>query len=277
VDQSLDCLRGAAACARLQHPAQQDERDDRRRHLVVDAGGVAHHSFVHGVHDGAGRNRDDYRVGERHAGTDRDQRVHVGVAVADGGPRAAVELGSRVEDHRQGQGELHPVHPRELQVSHADDHDRQGENDGDEKLAAGGSVLGAVRLFLCVGHRLFVPGVRLVQHVVAHVADRPDQAVEVHRRRIEDDGGPAGGEVDVGLAHAAGVFERHLDRSGAGGASHARHRQRHLLGAIHRRFHHGSFCHFFPRSYQLAISWDRLSWTHPLDLATSRLRDFATS
>ena len=79
--------------------AEQDQRDDQDDRFVVDVG------------LGAARRRGRLarwwrsRVDERRAGADRDQRVHVGVAVSKAGPRAGVEVPAGPRHDHEGDSE----------------------------------------------------------------------------------------------------------------------------------------------------------------------------
>ncbi len=123
-DQPPDRVRRPPAGAGLEQAAEQHQGDDGGRDLEVDRRRrrVGQHTR---------RDRHDGRVGEADAGTDRDQRVHVGGAVAEALPGAAVELRTGVGDDRKGQQQLQQVAALEVEVSHADDHDRHGQRDGD--------------------------------------------------------------------------------------------------------------------------------------------------
>ena len=77
--------RGLPLGARLHRVAEQHQRDDQDDGFVVDVGSAA--ALLKRVR----RERGGQRIEERRAGADRDQRVHVGVAVPEGRPGPHVE------------------------------------------------------------------------------------------------------------------------------------------------------------------------------------------
>ena len=88
---------GASSGARLEQPAQQDQRDDRAHRLVVHVRRQAG-----GGEDIRGKGRDE-RIEVRGARANPDQRVHVGGAVLEAAPRSFVELLPRPRHDRQGE------------------------------------------------------------------------------------------------------------------------------------------------------------------------------
>jgi len=143
--------------------------------------------------------RDD-GVDEGRAGADGDERVHVGGAVAQGGPRAAVEGRAAVADDGRGERQLQPVHPPDVEernraVRHGDDEHGQAERGGHGAAAQQVAPLGAARLLLAVEPRALV-GARHLAHAVAQFLDPLLQSAGVggrlqeldadaHRRQVE--------------------------------------------------------------------------------------------
>ena len=93
--------------ARLEHPPEQDQRDDDAGGLEVDRHrrspampAMSASSLVANQRGASGRR---HRVEVAAPVPDGDQRVHVRRAVAEGRPRAAVELRAAVKHHRRRQ------------------------------------------------------------------------------------------------------------------------------------------------------------------------------
>ena len=103
----------------------------------------------HAGHAGVGEEQGPQRPQVCRAHADRDEGVHRGGAVAQVGPRRAVERQGAPDDDGGGQGEGQPLPVVELQRrDHRHQQHRHGQHRGDdEALAPGGGllVLGALR------------------------------------------------------------------------------------------------------------------------------------
>ncbi len=170
-----------AADVRLARPGlevapEQDEREDHADGLVVH---VPHRSR-RDRREGRRKEGRGQREPERGRRADRDERVHVGGAVAQGpdGPRKKRRSGPEVD--RQREGEQHPVAARKHDVGHRDDGRRNRQGGGDERAPQDVPRLGA-------GARLLVVRAR-VERGARVVAARPD-------------GGDQPGDVQVRAAH----------------------------------------------------------------------------
>ena len=80
---------------RFHRVAQQHQRDDQDDRFVVDVGSRTL------LLQRRRRDRGRERVQERRAGPDRDQRVHVGIAMPECGPGPGVEGGARPQHHER--------------------------------------------------------------------------------------------------------------------------------------------------------------------------------
>ena len=108
-DELADGLAGAGLRARLEQAAEEDEREDDADRLVVDLAEV--------LREGIGRDGHDQAVGERRDRAERDQRVHVGRAVAQGEPAGAMDRPARVDHHRRDERQLEPAVEQEVRAS----------------------------------------------------------------------------------------------------------------------------------------------------------------
>ena len=97
-DEPLDRFRGAALRPRLQVPAEQDKGDDDRGRLVIDV--------LRAWRENAGGERRDHRIPPGGAGTERDERIHVGCAAEQGRHAFAEKAQARPEQHDGGEREL---------------------------------------------------------------------------------------------------------------------------------------------------------------------------
>jgi hypothetical protein len=168
------------------------------------------------------------RVREGRAGAQRDERVHVCVTVPQRGPRAAVETAPRNEEHRHGQGELHPVHARKLRVRHAEHDQRRTAGHGHDEEALECGVLALLDCVLRMVdvrlrcERLPRPG---LDDLVADVPHRIGDARQLHERGIEPHAGASGRVVHRRRIHPGQPGQRALDDPCAGGARHPCHGQ----------------------------------------------------
>ncbi len=172
---------------------------------------------------------DAIEVGHRRA--ERHQHVHIGTAVAQALVRAGVIVPADVELHRRGQEEEQPIDPQRIgpraqqpQVAaHAQQEQRQGEDDADEQ-----SLLLVIDLRFARGRfgvgRVGVVGCRR-NHVITRLAHSGHQVGPRRRAGGIAHRGPLAGVVDRGLDHAVDLVERPLNGVGAVGASHAQQRQ----------------------------------------------------
>ena len=124
----------------FEHPAEEDEDDDDRRGVEIDLGldpGPAEEP-------GQDRRRDAEEVGGRRP--HGDERVHVGRAVPEGAPGAAVEAQPEDELDRRRQGPeneevlqegRHPGEP----VPHAAEEDEEGQEASPDDIPPEGPVL----------------------------------------------------------------------------------------------------------------------------------------
>ena len=146
--EAADRLRGPALGARLEQPAEQDQRDDRRDRLVVHVGGKA------GAREHARDGRRDDRVQECGARAQTDQRVHVGGAVFEPAPGPLVELLARPEHDREGEQaepHLHPVEGDRVPLARhpVAQREREGHQQPPQQVVL---LEGAVRARRPVGH-----------------------------------------------------------------------------------------------------------------------------
>ena len=145
-DEPADRAGRPALGARLQPAPEQDEPDDDRRAVEVGDGLEA------GVDDDRGREGQHDAVRPGGARADRDERVHVGRAVAGGPPGRAVEptAGPDLDERRRDEREpVALLHRGELGRGGHEDHDREGDGDRDDRLdeqdarlAGAGDVVG---------------------------------------------------------------------------------------------------------------------------------------
>ena len=226
-DERADGQAGLPLGARLQHAAEEDERDDEGGRVEVHRRAQA----VMGEEAGEEHAGGAVDVGRRRA--HGDERVHVRGGVAGGRPGAAVELGADPELHRRGQRPQEPAVVHEAgqegkPVAHAAQEDDHREGGADDDLGLEAAVLGAARRRLRVHRRLRVRlgcaavgrGGRLGYVVARLPHGRRQRRVRSLAGQVVD-GRPLGGQVHVGAHHAGHGPERLLDAQRAGGASHA--------------------------------------------------------
>ena len=118
--------------AMLEPPTEQDEPDDDRRRVEVGL------RVQPGLVDDVGEERHEDAVQPGRARADRHERVHVGGAMPGGPPRCAVEAAPRPDLDDRGRHEREPVDGlhRDAGLRHEHrDHDREGDRDGDDRLA----------------------------------------------------------------------------------------------------------------------------------------------
>ncbi len=92
--------------------------------------------------------RRDERVSERGSGSERDECVHVRIAMPDCHPGAAIKLRTAIGHDRQRQGQLDNVHSGKFQMRHGNRQQWHGEGDGDGQLPSKVTVFSFVRFFL---------------------------------------------------------------------------------------------------------------------------------
>jgi hypothetical protein len=173
-----------------------------------------------GVRDSRRGRRSRRPRGAEPPSSDRDERVHVGVAALQRAPRAREERRARPRVDGQGQSEEHPLARREGDVRHREDDDRQGERAGDEGAAQRVALLGPG---LTAGGRP-VHGRR---GAVPAVANRADEAVAV--QPAARDVGAARAQVDRRRGDAGHRREGAFDRRHARRAVHPLEVERHPL------------------------------------------------
>ncbi len=121
--------------ARLHGIAQQDQRDDQNDGLVVDV------RLCAALFEEPRREGGDCRVDEGGTGPHRNQRVHVGGAVAQAGPGARVEPAASPEHDEQAHGEqgisehvrVDRIEPRERGTQRRINHSHRP---GDQRICA---------------------------------------------------------------------------------------------------------------------------------------------
>ena len=99
-EQPSDRFAGAGLSSDLDQPTEEDQREDEPDVLEVH---TAHVDRGEG-----GCDRDHQAVGERRAGPQRDERIHVCVAMDQGEPAGAVNRPAGVEEHRSDHREREP-------------------------------------------------------------------------------------------------------------------------------------------------------------------------
>ena len=147
----MDGPRGATFGARLQKPAQQDQRDDDRRRLVIDV--------YRARRQGLRRKGGDQRIAVGGGSADRDQTVHVRDQAPQGGETLCIETATAASQHQSCQHELHPpaglhsdgahdqvMHRNEQMRAHFQRKDGQGQHGGQRQIALqSGLLLGLAR------------------------------------------------------------------------------------------------------------------------------------
>ena len=246
-DELADRLAGAGLGARLEQSAEEDQRQDHADGLVVD--------LLELLGDGIGRDRDEEAVAERRAGAERDERVHVGAAVAEDEPAGAVDRPSRVEHDGRDEGELHPRIQEELRdpgrVEELRGHDREehrrGQEGSDDDATGEVTDLGAPsdRLRVLARRRA---GFAAFLDAVPGGLDRDAHLIDPYLRGIEVDGYALRAGVGLDAVDAGQPVDQRLDVRDARGACQTigPKRELHPIGAAHlpgRSHTHGS-CHF---------------------------------
>ena len=125
-EQCTDGASRGGPCAQLQHLAEQDERNDDARSLIIDWNHIA--MRAESGREEAGGDCSDQTVEERCPHADRDQREHIIVAALQRGPSAFEKRPSGPQHDRRGEGELHPggpTHGHEVQPHHLATHGKQ--------------------------------------------------------------------------------------------------------------------------------------------------------
>ncbi len=164
---------------------------------------------------------------QRDPGPQGDQRVHVGVFVAHGRPRAAIGWPADPEEHRQGQHDHPQVVDGGIRPDDAEEHfSEHPEDDGDGEAPGHGHAeagIGHLALFL-VDLFARIPGFKL-QNLIAGVGDGFFEVGQRSRAGDIGHGGSLGSQVDRGLEHAGHFVERFFDMSHARGTGHPSDRQ----------------------------------------------------
>ena len=209
--------------ARLQHAAQQNQRDDDGGCLEIDVAGrlgqpLRREGGHHGIAPGG-------------AGAQRHQRVHLGRAPPQGHEALAEEVPARPGQHQRGQRELqqpavlpadigqHPVVHGGNQVrAHLQHEDGQGQGQRDAEGLLQAAGLGVAGLGLAFG--VIVLGGDGAG-LVADLADGVHQRLGVGGGRVEGDPRALGGQIHLGLGHARHAGQGLLDALDAGRAGHA--------------------------------------------------------
>jgi hypothetical protein len=161
-----------------------------------------------------------YRLSPK--GAERDQKVHVAGAGAEGLPAGSVEARAEPELDRAREQQLRPPWKRGVQSERAQQHgqnERQRQDGSDDDVAAFAAC------------RLRAPGVLLVgeagycgfpnSRAIARAFDRLDQRA-CRSPSFSFDPCRFGGEVDLGPGHPGKAFQRLLDAGNARRAGHSR-------------------------------------------------------
>jgi DNA-binding FrmR family transcriptional regulator len=209
-DQLADRLAGAGLGAGLEQTAEQDQGEDHPHGFEVDLAKV--------LGKQARGDRHEEAVGERDAGADGDQRVHVCRAVAKGQPPGAMDGPARVEHHGGDQDELEPAlehdlgHPRRLEelARHRGEQHGRGEDRADSdapgevpdlRPSGGGlSVLGLLQTRL-----------RPLLHSIASSSDRLLHVPDLDLRGIERHADALGAEVDLDIIDPGHPVQERFD------------------------------------------------------------------
>ena len=151
-EQTTDRVGRVRASARLEISADENERDDRRRGLVVQV----LLRLETGVREDLGHERRDDRDPVRGRGADDDERVHVRLPVPRRTPGVHIEGRRGPELHRRGERE-HQVgapgrvlEPADHEIGHRDDHRERREHGRDDETATKRHELRASRGALAV-------------------------------------------------------------------------------------------------------------------------------
>ena len=221
--QPLDRLGRAPLGPRLQHPAQQDQRDNDRGGLVIDmnrAGGQQR-----------GRKRRHQRIGIGRQRAHRDQRMHIGRHPQQRRNAMAIETPPRKDQHQRGQrglkipAVLHAdgavdqlMHARDQMRPHFHHEDRQGEHQCQQEIAFQFQRLCLAAVLRLVARR----SATIFARLIARPGHRRDQILD---RRASPHLRPPGGQIDGGRRNAGRRQQRPLDPAHAGGAAHSLDRQ----------------------------------------------------
>ena len=227
LEEAAHGTRGLTLGAGLEPSSEQDEADDQRGRVEVRL--VAEP----GRHHRLRQEGDDDRVGVRGKRADRDEGVHVRLAVAGASRRGDEEASPEDElDDRGGDQEpavdvghrprraAGPEHDRH---HHASDDQRCGRLEEELATLGGALELGGID----VGGR--IPG-GIAAHVVAGGLDGRDDSGSVDDRGIEAHRGPLRREVDGRVTDAIGARQVALDPVDAARAGHADDRNAELCG-----------------------------------------------
>ena len=159
---------------RLEVAPEQDEREDHADRLVVDVS----HRPGGDARKGRRKQRRGQRETERRRRADRDERVHVGRAVAQRSDGARKKRRSGPEVDRQREREQDPVAARKHEVRHRDDRRRNREGGRHERAPQDVARFGAAARLLFVG-----AGVERGPRVVAARPHGGHESVGVEIRR----------------------------------------------------------------------------------------------
>ncbi len=215
VEQAFDGGAGLAPGAHFQGQAQADQADDHGAGFEIDMAGRFRHQprrqhHHHGVQPGG-------------AGAQRDQRVHVGVVVAQRLPGADEERPSGHRQHRQGDhahrqpGGLAPgarLH-RHAAAEQAPQHQRCAHAQAVAGVAQQLPVVGLLALL-----PFLVGAARVLDHAGA-VAGAFHRADQIPRCRPAAYPGAVVGQVHARLADAGHAAQGGFDAANAGGAGGA--------------------------------------------------------
>ena len=143
IEQRPDCRASLLPGSKLEHLPEQDQSDDHRRRLEVEADSAMH--VAEGRRKDLRRDRSDHRISPGDAGADRDQGEHVEMTGDDASPAPDEEGPATPQDHRRGDDEFDPVerscpdhldrHRPEM-AKHDEDRERRGQNRGHDEPAA---------------------------------------------------------------------------------------------------------------------------------------------
>ncbi len=221
----------------LEPAAEQDETDDQRRRVEVGLMPDA------GRHDLLGQQGDEHRVPICRQRADRDQGVHVRLAVPSAPKRCDQEAPAEDELH-DGGGNQEPAvdvdhRPRRTAGGEHDRHHHGADPERDDRACQ--ELPSLARPLRLIGRdRLVISGAggRIAAHVIPSGLDGRHDAGAVDSRRVEADRGALGREVHVCLSHSVGASEKALDAVHAARARHADDGQRQLRGVFEGRCVH---------------------------------------
>ena len=225
--QGLHRAGGLPLGAGLEPSPEQDETDDHRSRVEVRL--VAQPR----CHDRVGHERDRDRIGVRRHRADRDERVHVGLAMARGPQRRGRGTGVRRRTGRSWRGSRnqrlmsiigHGAPPGQNMTAIIVPPIAERGEGLDEQRSLLGRMGGVDR----VGDLLRRRG--LGGDVVAGGLDGLHDPAAIDQRRVEAHGGTLGSEIDRRFGDAVGAVEEPLDAVHAAGAGHAQDGQRELIG-----------------------------------------------